>query len=186
MGPCHPVRRELQQVPEDRLAPGVPVVLVAHLHLRVLPEVPTVRGRPEAPSVLVDLPHPEVPSALVDLPHPVGPVGPGRPASPWGPVSPWLPVQAEVANATTTTRAAAPSPLQTAPVDFQLYFVPLALMIAPPSNACIKLLLRTYIVKGFAPKVHVESKVLGLNQKSVVHRGLKETKPSPSSRGLGR
>ena len=26
---------------------------------------------------------------------------------------------------------------------------------------------------GFAPKVHVESKVLGLNQKSVVHRGLK-------------
>ena len=29
----------------------------------------------------------------------------------------------------------------------QLYFVPLALMIAPPSNACIKILLRTYIVK---------------------------------------
>ncbi len=171
MGPCHPVRRELQQVPEDRLAPGVPVVLVAHLHLRVLPEVPTVRGRPVAPSALVDLPHP---------------VGPGRPASPWGPVSPWFPVQAEVANATTTIRAAAPSHLQTAPVDFQLYFVPLALMIAPPSNACIKILLRTYIVKGFAPKVHVESKVLGLNQKSVVHRGLKETKPSPSSRGLGR
>ena len=37
-----------------------------------------------------------------------------------------------------------------------------------------------YAERGFAPKVHVESKVLGLNQKSVVHRGLKEAKPGPS------
>ena len=37
-----------------------------------------------------------------------------------------------------------------------------------------------YTCCGFAPKVHVESKVLGLNQKSVVHRGSKEAKPGPS------
>ena len=34
-----------------------------------------------------------------------------------------------------------------------------------------------------AAALHLKSM---LNQKSVVHRGLKETKPSPSSRGLGR
>ena len=37
-----------------------------------------------------------------------------------------------------------------------------------------------FVREGFAPKVHVESKVLGLNQKSVVHRGSKEAKPGPS------
>ena len=44
---------------------------------------------------------------------------------------------------------------------------------------------RYELAKGALVEMALHLKSM-LNQKSVVHRGLKETKPSPSSRGLGR